>query len=44
MHIKYSEFLAAMLDEKIYLNKERLWQLFKYYDTENRNYLEVKDL
>lgn len=24
-NIKYSEFMAATLDSKIYLNKERLW-------------------
>jgi calcium-dependent protein kinase len=33
-----------MLDEKLYLNKERLWQLFKYYDSQNRNYLGIEDL
>jgi len=36
--------MAAILDKKIYLNKERLWSLFKYFDHKNRNYLELKDI
>jgi calcium-dependent protein kinase len=44
VHIKYSEFLAATLDSKIYLNKERLWSLFKYFDSKNHDYLDVNDL
>lgn len=36
--------MAATLDRKIYLNKERLWSLFKFFDTKDHNYIEVKDL
>ena len=36
--------MAATLDRKIYLNKERLWSLFKFFDTKDHNYIEVKDV
>lgn len=34
-HINYSEFIAAILDKKIYLDKEKLWNLFQYFDTDS---------
>jgi Ca2+-binding EF-hand superfamily protein len=34
MHINYSEFIAATLDKHSYLNRERLWSLFQYFDTD----------
>lgn len=36
--------MAALLNNKTYLNKERLWSLFKCFDTENKNYINVNDL
>jgi hypothetical protein len=28
LHINYSEFIAATLDSKVYLDKEKLWMMF----------------
>ena len=44
MVINYSEFLAATIDSKKFLTEERLWNLFKYLDVSNNNYLEEDDL
>ena len=33
--INYSEFIAATLDAKSFLTKEKLWILFKHFDTDN---------
>lgn len=44
LKIKYTEFLAATMDRKLYLNKERLWNLFKYFDVENKEFITVEDL
>ena len=35
LHLNYSEFIAATLDSKIYLNKEKLWMMFQYFDTDS---------
>ena len=37
--INYSEFIAATLDCHKFLTKERLWILFKHFDTDNTNYI-----
>eukprot|EP01016_Furgasonia_blochmanni_P044288 TRINITY_DN6141_c0_g1_i12.p1 TRINITY_DN6141_c0_g1~~TRINITY_DN6141_c0_g1_i12.p1 ORF type:complete len:216 (-),score=63.92 TRINITY_DN6141_c0_g1_i12:2-589(-) len=37
MGINYSEFLTATLDSKIYLNEEKMWTTFKYFDVNNSN-------
>ena len=42
--IKYSEFIAATLDSKSYLTKEKLWSLFKYFDPSNQNFITLNDL
>lgn len=42
--IRYSEFLAATLDQIIYLKAERLWSIFKYFDPSNTNYISLEDL
>jgi len=33
--INYSEFLAATIELKQVLTYEKLWTLFKYFDTDN---------
>lgn len=42
--LNYTEFLAATIETEKYLNKEKLWSLFKYFDARNQNYLEIQDL
>ena len=42
--INYSEFLRTSIDKKIYLNKEKLWGAFKYFDVDNTNYITVDNL
>ena len=42
--INYSEFIAATLDKKIYLSKEKLWNAFKYFDIDNLNKITVSNL
>jgi calcium-dependent protein kinase len=42
--INYSEFIAATLDGKIFLTKEKLWAVFKYFDTDNTNFITVENL
>jgi len=42
--INYSEFIAATLDKKLFLNDERLWQTFKYFDIENKNCITLDNL
>lgn len=39
LRIKYTQFLSATIDSKLYLNKERMWSLFRYFDSENKNYI-----
>ena len=33
--IDLTEFLAAMLDKRVYLNEEKLWLAFKRFDIDN---------
>ncbi|EGR31223.1 protein kinase domain protein [Ichthyophthirius multifiliis] len=42
--IKYSEFIAATLNQIQYLKEEKLWSLFKYLDSSNTNSVTVSDL
>ena len=35
LHINYSEFIAAILDKHIYLDKKKLWNMFQYFDTDS---------
>ena len=37
--INYSEFIAATLDTQKFLTKEKLWILFKHFDTDNSGVL-----
>lgn len=43
MHINYSEFIAATLDRTKYLNEEKLWQIFQYYDTDKSGEITLSD-
>ena len=42
--INYSEFIAATLDKKLYLSKEKLWSVFKYFDIDNSNFITANSL
>eukprot|EP00828_Plagiopyla_frontata_P007965 TRINITY_DN13872_c0_g1_i1.p1 TRINITY_DN13872_c0_g1~~TRINITY_DN13872_c0_g1_i1.p1 ORF type:complete len:233 (-),score=43.31 TRINITY_DN13872_c0_g1_i1:103-801(-) len=42
--LNYSEFIAATLDKKQYLNSDSLWAAFKYFDIDNRNFITNKNL
>jgi len=42
--INYSDFLAATLDIKKYFNEQKLWNIFKYFDVSNNDYITVNDL
>lgn len=44
LRIKYTQFLAATIDKKLYLTKERLWSLFRFFDMDNKNYITVEDM
>lgn len=42
--INYSEFLAATVELKKVLTYDRLWALFKYFDTDNSGYITPANL
>lgn len=44
LYIRYTEFITATLDLRIYLTKEKLWSLFKYFDPNNQNFISADDL
>ncbi|CAD8059692.1 unnamed protein product [Paramecium primaurelia] len=42
--ITYTSFLSALVNCKSFLNKERLWNLFKYFDSDNKNFITIEDV
>ncbi|CAD8153913.1 unnamed protein product [Paramecium octaurelia] len=44
VELKYSEFLASCIDERKFLTREKLWSLFKFFDTDNSNYITKDDI
>ncbi len=42
--INYSEFLAATIDIKMYLNKNRVNAIFSQFDPEDKGYITKSDL
>lgn len=42
--INYSLFIAATLDKKIYLNKEKIYLVFKHFDVDNKNEITALNL
>lgn len=44
LKIKYSDFLAATLDVKLYYNEHKLWNIFKYFDVSNDDHITTDDL
>eukprot|EP01016_Furgasonia_blochmanni_P012679 TRINITY_DN1633_c0_g1_i2.p1 TRINITY_DN1633_c0_g1~~TRINITY_DN1633_c0_g1_i2.p1 ORF type:complete len:524 (+),score=82.99 TRINITY_DN1633_c0_g1_i2:397-1968(+) len=42
--INYTDFLSATLDSKIYLNKEKLWAAFKYFDVDDTNSISIANM
>ncbi len=44
VYLNYTEFISATLDFKTHLDRQKLWNLFKYFDTKNKNYITADDL
>ena len=42
--INYSEFLSATISSKKFLTEERLWSLFKHFDSDNTDFITVGNL
>ena len=42
--INYSEFIAASLTEKVYMNEEKLWQAFQFFDTDKSGFITAENL
>eukprot|EP01017_Pseudomicrothorax_dubius_P038267 TRINITY_DN5706_c0_g1_i1.p1 TRINITY_DN5706_c0_g1~~TRINITY_DN5706_c0_g1_i1.p1 ORF type:complete len:555 (+),score=107.49 TRINITY_DN5706_c0_g1_i1:55-1719(+) len=42
--INYMDFIAATLDERKFLTKEKLWAVFKHFDTDDTNYITKENL
>ncbi len=43
--ISYTEFIAATLDQRVYLTEEKLWGLFQYFDSvTNNGFITVSDI
>ncbi len=42
--VNYTDFIAASLDSKLIFNQQKLWNLFKYFDVRNNDYITVEDL
>lgn len=42
--INYTEFIAATIDQKIYLKNERLFEAFKNFDKDNSGKISIKEI
>jgi len=42
--LNYTDFITATLDLKKHFDKQKLWNLFKYFDVHNNDYITVEDL
>ena len=42
--INYSEFLAATISVQTALTEEKLWSLFKTFDTDDTDYISLENL
>ena len=42
--INYTEFLAATIDQRIYLKSERLYEAFRSFDKDNSGKISVKEI
>lgn len=42
--IDLTEFIAAMLDKRVYLNEEKLWQAFKRFDIDKTGHISAEEL
>ena len=42
--LNYTDFITATLDLKQHFDKQKLWNLFKYFDVRNNEYITVEDL
>lgn len=44
LFLNYTDFITATMDLKKLFDKHRLWNLFKYFDVGNKDYITVEDL
>ena len=44
LSLNYTDFITATLDLKTHLDKQKLWNLFKYFDVRNKDYITIEDL
>lgn len=44
MRIQFSDFLSALINCKTFLNRERLWSIFKYFDQDHKNFIDVASI
>lgn len=44
LSIRYSEFIAATLDQRKLLTAEKMKGLFNYFDSSNTDYITLDDL
>lgn len=42
--IGYSDFIACSIDQKEFLDKQKLTEAFKYFDVDNNGYIDSKDI
>ena len=42
--INYSEFLTATLEVKNLVTDEKLWMMFRTFDTEDKNFITTEDI
>ena len=42
--INYSEFIAVSLNKKVYMNEQKLWQAFSFFDTDNTGFITEQNL
>ena len=42
--INYSEFLAATVSIKNFINEEKLWMIFKHFDVDDTDYISKENI
>mmetsp|Transcript_30445 Transcript_30445/g.27685 ORF Transcript_30445/g.27685 Transcript_30445/m.27685 type:complete len:178 (+) Transcript_30445:371-904(+) len=42
--LRYSEFLSAAMDKRLYTNEERLWDAFRRFDVDNSGFITATDI
>ena len=42
--INYSEFIVATMNDNVYMNEEKLWQAFNFFDTDGTGHITEENL